>query len=196
MDFKTPGQHKRFADFADHWSSIAPDLGVDEELLAAAGPLGQSYQLGARTIGNRFAIHPMEGWDGTGDGLPSEDTLRRWQRFGASGAKLIWGGEAFAVTADGRANPNQLYLNPAVDSAAGLVQLRETLVAAHEALGEGTDDLYIGLQLTHSGRFARPTADGPAPRIAYRHPVLDARVGVASDAAILSDAELVEIQDA
>jgi 2,4-dienoyl-CoA reductase-like NADH-dependent reductase (Old Yellow Enzyme family) len=48
----------------------------------------------------------------------------------------------------------------------------------------------IGLQLTHSGRFSRPTAAGPAPRIAYRHALLDARVGVVDDRAVMSDAEL------
>ena len=37
--------------------------------------------------------------------------MRRWQNFGRSGAKLIWGGEAVAVRHDGRANPNQLVIN-------------------------------------------------------------------------------------
>ncbi|HIG11374.1 MAG TPA: NADH:flavin oxidoreductase [Planctomycetes bacterium] len=196
MEYKTPGQHKVLRDFAAHWQAIAPELGVDEQLLGAGGPLGRSFSHGTRTIGNRFAIHPMEGWDGTVEGLPSADTLRRWARFGASGAKLIWGGEAFAVTADGRANPHQLFLNPAVESGAGLKDLRECLVNAHRDHGQTTSDLYIGLQLTHSGRFSRPTAAGPAPRIAYRHPQLDARAGVHSDDCILSDAELRNIQDA
>src|SRR5256885_12597914 len=35
-------------------------------------------------------------------------SIRRWQHFGESGAKLMWGGEAFAVQGDGRANPNQI----------------------------------------------------------------------------------------
>ena len=201
MDFKTPGQFKTVEAFRARWREVAPDLDCDTELRAADGPLGQPYQLGGRTIGNRFAIHPMEGWDGTPEGLPSEDTLRRWRRFGLSGAKLIWGGEAVAVQADGRANPNQLFLNPEVDSAGGFARLRQELVAAHAAEGLATDDLYIGLQLTHSGRFARPTAAGPAPRIAYRHPLLDARVGlderaqVESDAALLTDAELEGIAE-
>ena len=196
MDFKTPGQHKSFADFAAHWREAAPQLGADEHVLGADGPLGQPLQLGTRTIGNRFAIHPMEGWDGTDQGLPSEDTLRRWRRFGSSGAKLIWGGEAFAVTADGRANPHQLYQNPGVDVEAGLRALRASVLEGHTELGESSDDLYLGLQLTHSGRYARPSAAGPAPRTAARHPVLDARLGITSDAALLTDEELIEIQDA
>lgn len=193
MDFKTPGQHKEWSAFQAHWKDVAADLGSDERVLGADGALAQPVQLGTRTVGNRWAIHPMEGWDATPEGLPSDDTLRRWRRFGSSGAKLIWGGEAFAVVAEGRANPHQLFLNPAADSVGGLVQLRAALLDAHREAGEQTGDLYIGLQLTHSGRFCRPTAEGPAPRIAYRHPVLDGRVGVSSDAALLSDAELDDL---
>ncbi|MFT5288105.1 MAG: NADPH2 dehydrogenase [Planctomycetota bacterium] len=190
MDFKTPGHHKHWEEFDAHWRGVAEDLGSDEVLLGSAGALAKPFRLKNQTIGNRWAIHPMEGWDGTDQGLPSEDTLRRWSNFGRSGAKLIWGGEAFAVTAEGRANPNQLFLNPEVDSVGGLRRLRTTLLDAHRSTGSGTDDLYLGLQLTHSGRFSRPTSEGPAARIAYRHPILDARVGVSSDDALLSDAEL------
>lgn len=193
MDFKTPGRHKDWRSFQDHWTGVAPDLGSDETLHSLDGPLAQPYSLGERTIGNRWAIHPMEGWDGTHEGLPTLDTLRRWQRFGASGAKLIWGGEAVAVTAAGRANPHQLFVNPEVDSTRGLASLREALVEAHNEHFKQTDDLYLGLQLTHSGRFCRPTAEGPKPRVAYRHPVLDRRAGVDSDAAVLSDAELDDL---
>jgi NADPH2 dehydrogenase len=193
VDYKTPGQHKNWEAFQGHWSSVAQDLGSDEQVHGASGALAESYMLGERRIGNRWAIHPMEGWDGTPQGLPSEDTLRRWRRFGESGAKLIWGGEAFAVLAEGRANPSQLFLNPRVDSGAGLEQLRTTLVKAHASHNESTEDLFVGLQLTHSGRFCRPGSGGPAPRIAYRHPLLDARVGVTSDEALLTDTELDDL---
>ena len=193
MKFKTPGKHKLFDGFREHWHSIAPDIGCDEKLGAGQGALAQSYQLGERTIGNRWAIHPMEGWDATPEGLPSEDTLRRWRRFGMGGAKLIWGGEAVAVMPAARANPNQLFINPEQDSVAGLGKLRSELLGAHREAGLSTEDLYMGLQLTHSGRFSRPSAKGLQPRIAYRHPVLDARFGISSDAALLSDMELGEI---
>jgi len=194
MDFRTPGQFKTVEEFRARWREVAPDLDCDVELEGGEGPLGQSLEVHGRSIGNRFCIHPMEGWDGQPNGLPSEDTLRRWRHFGLSGAKLIWGGEAVAVQADGRANPNQLFLNPEVDSAAGFRALRETLLEAHTAAGFGTDDLVVGLQLTHSGRWARPTAAGPAPRTAQRHPVLDRRLGIEDDGALLTDAELREIQ--
>ena len=60
-------------------------------------PLAQPLDLHGRTIGNRFAILPMEGWDCTSDGRPTDLTRRRWERWGLSGAKLIFGAEAIAV---------------------------------------------------------------------------------------------------
>jgi 2,4-dienoyl-CoA reductase-like NADH-dependent reductase (Old Yellow Enzyme family) len=54
----------------------------------------------------------------------------------------------------------------------------------------------VGLQLTHSGRFARPNQKAVIePRVAYRHPVLDSRFQVADDAAVLTDDELRKLID-
>jgi 2,4-dienoyl-CoA reductase-like NADH-dependent reductase (Old Yellow Enzyme family) len=151
-----------------------------------ASPLAEPLDLGERVVPNRFVIQPMEGWDGTEDGRPSELTERRWRRFGASGAGWIWGGEAVAVSPDGRANPRQLLIGDA--SAAALGRLREALLdAAREA---GRESPLIGLQLTHSGRWSVPDASGRRPRIAYRHPLLDRRVGIVDDEPVLDDAEV------
>ena len=62
----------------------------------------------------------------------------------------------------------------------------------------GSDDgLVVGLQLTHSGRYSCPNVKGrPEPRVAQRHPILDRRVGVDSDAAVLSDGELRRLIEA
>ncbi|MCH2211009.1 MAG: NADH:flavin oxidoreductase [Fuerstiella sp.] len=148
----------------------------------------------AGQIGNRFCILPMEGWDGTTEGRPSELTKRRWKRFGLSGAKLIWGGEAVAVRHDGRDNPYQLVINEL--NAGPLAELRQTLVDAHAEHFDSTDDLCIGLQLTHSGRFAAPTRGmGPQPRPIYRHPILDRRCGVTSDDCLMTDDDLKRLAD-
>ncbi len=164
-------------------------------ITGSASPFAQPLRLGARTIGNRFCIHPMEGWDGTPDGHPTEKTLHRWQYFGMSGAKLIWGGEAVAVRHDGRANPNQLLLNE--HTRAGIAQLRETLIAEHKRVTGSDDDLFIGLQLTHSGRYCRPNMkDKPEPRILYHHPILDRRLGLPDDYPLLADGEVREIIEA
>ena len=145
-----------------------------------------------KPIGNRFAILPMEGWDGSADGRPTELVRRRWRRFGSSGAKLIWGGEAVAVRPDGRANPHQLVLSETTVSE--LASLREELVSAHRQQHGHDNDLLVGLQLTHSGRFARPNDKTRLePRIAYRHPLLDARFGITDDRAVLTDTEVDDL---
>jgi 2,4-dienoyl-CoA reductase-like NADH-dependent reductase (Old Yellow Enzyme family) len=53
------------------------------------------------------------------------------------------------------------------------------------------------LQLTHSGRFCRPSAKGWQPHIAYHHPLLDSRFGIARDdmSVVLSDDEIRRIID-
>ncbi|MCS6829973.1 MAG: NADH:flavin oxidoreductase [Armatimonadota bacterium] len=157
-----------------------------------ASPLARSAIVDGLTIGNRFAVQPMEGWDGALDGRPSEMTFRRWRRFGSSGAKLIWGGEAVAVQYDGRANPNQLVLNE--ETYDDLARLRDALVEEHRKSTGSTDGLVIGLQLTHSGRYSRPE-DKPEPRILYRHPILDKRLNLPEHYPVLTDGEVRQIID-
>ncbi|HVR73628.1 MAG TPA: NADH:flavin oxidoreductase [Planctomycetota bacterium] len=177
-------------EFRAHLASIAPEAPCDGEILRAdRSPLAAPLTVGPFTIGNRWAVQPMEGWDGTSEGGPGELTFRRWKNFGESGAKLIWGGEAVAVRFDGRANPNQLVMDASTLS--GLERLRGTLIGAHVARFGSAAGLVDGLQLTHSGRFARPhRSDLAEPRAAFRHPVLDARTGVSQSRDVLTDGEV------
>lgn len=192
MKYKMPGKHHTVDEFRAHLQALDPATEYcDTRLEGPDGPLAQPLELRGRVLANRFVAHPMEGWDGTRDGRPTERTLRRWRHFGTSGAKLIWGGEAFAVQEDGRANPHQLFRNADVDVVADLVRLREAACSGHRDIGEDAEELAIGLQLTHSGRFARPDDDF-APRLPGRHPILDARLGEPLPA-LLSDAELDSI---
>jgi 2,4-dienoyl-CoA reductase-like NADH-dependent reductase (Old Yellow Enzyme family) len=157
-------------------------------------PLARPLVTSTHTIGNRFCILPMEGWDGTPDGRPSDLTHRRWQRFGQSGAKLIWGGEAVAVRHDGRANPNQLAFGP--HALEDLSALRNALLASHKEACGNTDDLFIGLQLTHSGRYARPNPGGNwEPQTAYVHPILDRRFPPGTRTHHLTDDDLRYLVD-
>jgi len=168
------------------------DVPVDDEILTAQqdSPLAAPLRIGSREVGNRWCIHPMEGWDALADGSPSEKTLRRWYHFGASGAKWIWGGEAAAVRPDGRANPNQTLAIPANET--GLAALLEQLWQGHRQQGGTTGDLLVGLQLTHSGRFSRPHGKQLEPRIAYHHPLLDEKFHIdpTDDDVVWSDADL------
>jgi 2,4-dienoyl-CoA reductase-like NADH-dependent reductase (Old Yellow Enzyme family) len=184
-------------DLRTHLAALEAPIPLDEAMLSAVegSPLAESITIGGRRAGNRWCIHPMEGWDATTDGQPTDTLLRRWQRFGESGAKLIWGGEAVAVVPEGRANPNQLCA-PACGRA-GFTALLSTLRSAHRERYGDSDDLIVALQLTHSGRFSKPTAAGRQPRIAYHHPLLDGRhdVDPADASCLLSDDDIERLID-
>lgn len=200
MKIKRVAALRTAADFREHTAELSIQLPFDEELenglqaplaqpLTLAGPALGKAANESQQIGNRFTILPMEGWDGSTDGRPTDLVRRRWSRFGQSGAKLIWGGEAVAVRPDGRANPNQLVLNQStIDDIAAL---RELLVETHTQHFQRSDDLLIGLQLTHSGRFARPADKKKmAPQILYHHPILDGKFGLDDDYPLLQDEEI------
>ena len=184
------GSVKDANQFVDHVKRLGITIPCDSGIVRGAeSPLLWPIERAGIRIGNRIAVQPMEGWDGTADGRPSELTIRRWQRFGQSGAKLIWGGEAVAVCHEGRANPNQLLV--ADHTREDLAKLRKVLIEEHRRTAGSENGLFIGLQLTHSGRFCRPYAhDRPEPRILYHHPFLDRRVGVTVDYPVLTDGQI------
>jgi 2,4-dienoyl-CoA reductase-like NADH-dependent reductase (Old Yellow Enzyme family) len=143
-------------------------LGLDLRFSEDFPPLFRPVRVGPLTVGNALCIQPMEGCDGTLDGRPDELTFRRYRRFGAGGAKLIWG-EAAAVIEEGRANTRQLLVSDA--TAPDLERmLRECRQGHREAFGKD-DDLVVGLQLTHSGRYSYRR-----PLIAFHDPILDPRI--------------------
>ena len=179
--------------FREHVHSLKVDVPCDERVLHGHdSPLLQPMSCGDLKITNRIAVQPMEGWDGTSDGNPSEATIRRWQRFGQSGAGLIWGGEAVAVSHDGRANPNQLVI--AEHTKKGLAQLRQTLIDEHRRTTASGEPPLIGLQLTHSGRYCKPNSQTRnEPHIAYHHPILDKRLRLSVSYPLITDPEIKAI---
>ncbi len=193
MKFQRVPSLKNAEEFRRHLASLGIELPCDDQILSgSASPLGRPVEgvlINGKRIGNRCAVQPMEGWDASPSGGITEPVLRRWQRFGQSGAKLIFGGEAMAVRPDGRANPNQLVIRE--ENKAGLAKLRETLVEAHRQRHGTADDLVIGFQLTHSGRFCKPNDHFRLePRVAYRHPILDRRFNVTSPDQVWTDAQI------
>ena len=145
-------------------------LGLDLRFSDDLRPLFRPVQLGPFTAGNALCVQPMEGCDGTLDGTPDELTFRRYRRFGAGGAKLIWG-EAAAVVEEGRANPRQLLVTET--NRPPLERMLDDCRQAHrEAFGDD-DDLVVGLQLTHSGRYSYRR---PLHRL--HDPILDPRTVV------------------
>jgi 2,4-dienoyl-CoA reductase-like NADH-dependent reductase (Old Yellow Enzyme family) len=181
--------------FKQRLAELDLSLPCDDHVVSGSqSPLSAPLIRGSLKIGNRIAVQPMEGWDGTLDGHPTENTFRRWQRFGRSAGKLVWGGEAVAVCEDGRANPNQLLATTKTYD--DLVRLRSVLLEEHRRTTGSADDLMIGLQLTHSGRFSRPTAQQGQPRLIYRHPLLDACMKLPDDYPVLSDGDVRSIIEA
>jgi NADPH2 dehydrogenase len=194
--FPRVAQLKTAEQLRNHLTETGIALDFDEELKTGpASPFAKGHQTReGNLIGNSFCILPMEGWDGTTDGKPTELTKRRWRNFAISGAKLLWGCEAVAVRHEGRANPNQLLMNKAnFQDFIGLFQLVQD---AHREKFGRTDDLLTGLQLTHSGRFCKPNSKTQMePKILYRHPVLDKKFGLGEDYPLMSDGEISELID-
>ncbi|KAF0178405.1 MAG: NADH:flavin oxidoreductase [Limisphaerales bacterium] len=189
---------KTVADFRAHCAGLGIELPCEDAIAPGNSPFAEpvpDLTVNGKRIGNRIAIHPMEGWDGTTTGGVTEEMRRRWQRFGESGAKMICGAEAMAVRPDGRANPNQLIIIE--QNQAGIAELVGILKKAHAERYGTTDDLVIGFQLTHSGRFCRPHERMRyEPRVAFRHPILDPKFKVTSDAQVFTDDEIEQlIQD-
>ena len=67
-------------------------------------------------------------------------------------------------------------------------------LSAHAERYGTTDDLVIGFQLTHSGRFCRPHDKRWESRIAFRHPILDKKFNVTSDDQVFTDAQIEELE--
>ena len=143
----------------------AQELGHEIHVSDDFSSLFQPLEIRGKKLKNRLAIQPMEGCDGTLDGFPDELTYRRYQRFGAGGAALIWG-EATAIADEGRMNPRQLRIYDKTVPA--LTKMLDQCRDAHQEATGSNDGLLIGLQLTHSGRFSFQK-----PLIATRDPLLD-----------------------
>ena len=181
---------------AEQLQADAERLGVSIPISDEFSPLAQSAIVADRRVGNRIVIQPMEGCDGKLDGTPDELTYRRYRRFGAGGAKLIWG-EATAVTLESQANPRQLQINR--KNVGDFARMLDQCRAAHRESVGNDADLLVGLQLTHSGRFAFRR-----PILAVHCPVLDPSTIVDRASGrtaeepypLIADEELAELSDA
>jgi len=167
-------------------------LGLDIPLTTDFSPLAAPLDCGRLRVPNRFVVLPMEGCDGTENGAPDELTFRRYRRFAAGGAGLLWV-EACAVVPEGRANPRQLWIHAGnVEEFARM--LEEARRAAQETMGASHRPVFV-LQLTHSGRYSKPGRK-PAPVIAHHSKFLDPVMGLPPDYPLITDDELERLEDA
>lgn len=155
--------------------------------------LNQPVTVQGHTVGNRFCVLPLEGWDSTADGFPTESTRERWRRFGQCGAKLLWT-ESAAVRKDGCSSPSQLIVNE--QTVAAIAELRLEAVRSHGVHFGQSEDLHIGLQLTHAGRLSLHRADGKrTPFILHHHPFLDPKYEISPDYPLMTDEEIYALID-
>ena len=137
----------------DDLRTLAADLGVAVEANENLSVLAEPVQVGALVAPNSLAVHPMEGCDGDNHGRPGKLTWRRYERLAVGGAGLLWV-EAIAVVPEGRANPQQLWLNETTkDEFAELLKRIRQL--STEQFGQEHRPIIVA-QLTHSGRYSKP----------------------------------------
>jgi 2,4-dienoyl-CoA reductase (NADPH2) len=143
---------------------LSKQLSVNIEAIEDVSILSNPVKVGKLLIPNSLAVHPMEGCDGDSQGRPGKLTLRRYERFAAGGAGLIWA-EATAVVPEGRANPRQLWIHQKnKESFAAMVKMMRQTAA--DSMGSNHKPVIV-LQLTHSGRYSKPE------RVA--HPIITQR---------------------
>lgn len=182
-----PFRYRSLDDLARDIARLGLDIPLREDLSPLAAPLA----CGPFRLPNRFVVLPMEGCDGTAEGAPDELTFRRYRRFAAGGAGLLWV-EACAVVHEGRANPRQLWIHKGTVAAFARM-LDEARRAAAETMGPEHRPVFI-LQLTHSGRYSKPGRK-PAPVIAHHSKYLDPVMGLPPDYPLITDDELERLED-
>ena len=182
----TPFRMNTVGDLVAEGKRIGVGLPVSENFSV----LQSHVTIGPVTLSNRFVVNPMEGFDAEADGTPSELSIRRYDRFAAGGAALIWF-EATAVVPEGRSNARQFWLHEKnVDAYTALLERTRRL--AQERHGH---EILAILQLTHSGRYGKPDSITASPIIAQHSGVLDPVTGVTLETPLISDEQLDRLQD-
>ncbi|MGI5883875.1 MAG: flavin oxidoreductase/NADH oxidase [Candidatus Spyradocola sp.] len=168
--------------------AAAGNAGVELPLAEDVSCLAQRWTAGTHAVKNRIVIQPMEGCDSEPDGTPAAPTRRRYLRLAAGGAGLIWL-EACAVCREGRANPHQLWIRE--ENLDAFRRLADDMREA--AVRETGEAPVLLLQLTHSGRYAKPEGV-PAPRIAYNNPLFEKDAPLPASC-IVTDEEIEAAED-
>lgn len=164
-------------------------LAVDIPVVESPAVLGQPLAVGGKRVPNRLAVQPMEGFDSLPNGAPGPLSFRRYKRYATAGAGLIWF-EATAVLDEARSNPGQLCLHKG--SVATFRELVDTV--RRDARGRFGFEPALVIQLTHSGRYSKPTGV-PAPIIAHHSPILDPQHKLPPDYPLVSDDYLDRLQE-
>ncbi|MBD3213159.1 MAG: flavin oxidoreductase/NADH oxidase [Candidatus Lokiarchaeota archaeon] len=186
-----PFKYKSFTQLKRKLSELNLDLSFSEDFTIFRRPLS----IGNKTLPNRLAIQPMEGFDAKRDGSPSFLTVRRYARYAKGGAGLIWC-EANSISEGYRSNRHQLAIhNENVDEYRSFVShIKKISKNTLEHLGSSRQCLLI-LQLNHSGRYCKKEGK-KYPVRAYHNNQLDEAINVSKrDGKIISDTELKQLEE-
>ncbi|MFZ5515637.1 MAG: FAD-dependent oxidoreductase [Candidatus Zhuqueibacterota bacterium] len=184
--------HARFK-FKDKYELLkkADELGIDLPFSDDISILFEKVKVGEKTLPNRFAVHPMEGFDADINGTPGELSFRRYRRYAAGGSGLIWF-EATAVNPEGRSNPHQLMIS-AENVGVYKRLVEETRETAAKNFPASHNPMLL-LQLTHSGRYSKPYGK-PRPIIAHHSVILDPIHQLPENYPLICDDELDALQE-
>ena len=180
-------QHQKFSyrhidELKEDIIQTGVQLPVSEQLDILKTPL----PVGRKILANRLAIHPMEGCDGTTSGAPDTLSFRRYERFGAGGAGLLWM-EACAINNEGRSNARHLFLHR--ENLLEFKNLFNNMMTASKAASGNDFRPYTVLQLTHGGRYSKPHALVSVGENPYLDPFSN------PDRTVVTDDELERIED-
>ena len=197
-EFKKLATLKSVGEFREYLRAIGADFDlVDAARVGKESAFSKPYEYESKITGakrvfpNRWTILPMEGWDCEPNGAPSDLARRRWLRFAESGASVFFGCEAVAVMPTAKANARQMSITK--ETVGEIAKLREDVVARVRDLFGSDRVPYIGLQLTHSGRFVKTPDDKKLDsRTAYEHPCLDKKFHCGPEN-VLTDGEVEDI---
>lgn len=175
----------------DDLKELMQVTGIGLPLSENTAILAKPVNIGPKTAPNAMVVLPMEGWDGHPEtGAPEALTFRRYERYAAGGSGLIWF-EATAVVFEGRSNPRQMVITK--DNADAY---RRIVDAMHKAAEDhGFERPVILLQLTHSGRYSRPSGDIASPVIVQNDPLLNKSQGIAENMPLVGDDYLDALQE-
>ena len=72
-------QLRSVSQFQAHLAALGMSIPCDDQLLSAenGSPMAQPLAVDGLIVGNRWCIHPMEGWDANRDGSPTSTSFRR-----------------------------------------------------------------------------------------------------------------------
>jgi NADH:flavin oxidoreductase / NADH oxidase family. len=178
---------KSVQEFRQIMSDASVPFPASEDVSILAKPI----TLYGKEVPNRMCIQPLEGFDGTYDGKPSDLIFRRYRRYATGGAGIIWY-ESIAISEDGRCNPQQMKFSKENLSEIKRL-LDESNAAAIQELGRRP---YNIVQLTHSGRRSNNAKWESTPLAVVENPYIDHHCsidGSAGKITIATDEKIEEI---